>query len=150
MRVREAYPPARRGVSDKVWKAWKELEIDESDAAVDKMIKGLKAWTTSHDWQKEGGKYIMGMERFLVDKLWLSQPSGSRHHNINDDEKWKDAHLASGMTLGEIGRTKKEMEETGESLEEILRRKQLGVFDKSSTFFRGRNRQQPTREPATS
>ena len=98
------YPTSRQGSIARCVSVWNAISPspDEDPTVEAEIIKGLTNWIRSADWQKEGGKYIMGMERFLLERRWTQQPSSSRHFNLNDDEKWDGADALLGMSLGEV------------------------------------------------
>ena len=103
-RFMQLYPPSRIGKVSKaieVWNAISPSPNDDKDVE-SAIITGLTAWIRSTDWKKDGGKWIVSMERFLAERRWTNSPPSASHLGLNDDEKWKGSSALIGKRVGDL------------------------------------------------
>lgn len=68
--VTAGYP--RRAGREAARRDWDELAPDAKLQA--EIARAIQAWIPSAEWQREGGRYIPKLGRFLRDKRWLDAP----------------------------------------------------------------------------
>lgn len=66
-----------RSSRTKVAKAWKAVPRDDRPTLATINIS-LARWRASKDWTKEGGQYVPGAHRWVVDKKWEEDPLPAR------------------------------------------------------------------------
>jgi hypothetical protein len=69
----QAYPGHRRNIGKP--EAIRKWPGDEHAPAVMAHLEAIKA---SHDWQKDGGEYVLGMRRYLSGEVWKTQVAERR------------------------------------------------------------------------
>jgi len=72
----QAYPGHRRNIGKP--EAIRKWPGDENAPAVMAHLEAIKA---SHDWQKDGGEYVLGMRRYLSGEVWKTQVAERRPQN---------------------------------------------------------------------
>ena len=98
------YPPSRIGQVTKSMAVWNTISPSpDADKEVESaIIAGLTAWLRSDDWQKDGGKWILSMERFLAERRWTITLPLASHFGLNEDERWKGASSLIGKRVGDL------------------------------------------------
>lgn len=64
--------PRRAGI-DAARRDWAELAPDEKLQA--EIARAIQAWIPSAEWQRDGGRFIPKLGKFLRDKRWLDAPA---------------------------------------------------------------------------
>lgn len=77
----DAYPPVRKKDKPQCEVVWKRKRLD---AKADEVMAGLHAWKSSHEWQKEGGKYTKGPLPWLRGEYWTTAPEAKKTYNYED------------------------------------------------------------------
>lgn len=75
-RIWQEYPAHRRGDKKEAIKVYKR--IPEADDIIEDILRGLREMKCKTDWQKEQGKWIPGLRKFLENRIWeegLDHPS---------------------------------------------------------------------------
>lgn len=68
--ILSVYPAHRIGNREACIEAWNTVEIGQEKAVLD----GLSKWKDSNQWEKDGGRFIPSLPRFLIEKVWTFQP----------------------------------------------------------------------------
>lgn len=63
--------------------AWSELMPEDKP----EVVKGLRKWILSEEWQKESGRFIPSPERFIRSEKWKRTPFGYRETFKPDEEQ---------------------------------------------------------------
>ncbi|MBR4290697.1 MAG: hypothetical protein IKT52_08670 [Oscillospiraceae bacterium] len=83
------YPAGKGGDREEAWKAWRELAPTAEVA--NSILAGLQDWIDSDQWAEDGGRYIPGAAKFLIQKRWLSPPSMAAPAQDGEDGPYSDA-----------------------------------------------------------
>ena len=68
------YPQTGRARSTrkKVHTQWKAMPKD----SLDQVLQAIRAWSKSHNWQKDGGQFVPALDRWLRDRGYEDLPHG--------------------------------------------------------------------------
>lgn len=69
--LRRAYPEHRRGNSDEAWAAFESFVPDGQEQAA---LDALDKWKKSEQWTDDGGRFVPGLSKWLVQGLWKCPP----------------------------------------------------------------------------
>ena len=75
--ILRAYPAHRIGNREACIEAWNTVETGQEKAVLD----GLSKWKDSNQWEKDGGRYIPSLPRFLTEKMWTFQPPPEKSYS---------------------------------------------------------------------
>lgn len=75
--ILRAYPAHRIGNREACIEAWNTVESGQEKTVLD----GLSKWKDSNQWEKEGGRYIPSLPRFLTEKIWTFQPPPEKSYS---------------------------------------------------------------------
>lgn len=75
-KVRSAYP---RKVG--LYRAQQVFMLNELANEADAILSGIEAWKDSDEWQREDGKYIPKLDKFLEDRRWIDAPAAKQKYN---------------------------------------------------------------------
>ena len=73
-RIWSEYPQTGRARSTrkKVHTQWKAMPKD----SLNQVLQAIRAWSKSHNWQKEGGQFVPALDRWLRDRGYEDLPHG--------------------------------------------------------------------------
>ena len=73
--LRRAYPEHRRGNFDEAWAAFESSVPGEQEQAA---LDALDKWKKSQQWTDEGGRFVPGLSKWLMQGLWKCPPEAAK------------------------------------------------------------------------
>jgi hypothetical protein len=83
-----SYPEHRQAGKGRAMSAWAKLKPDRS--LLDAMLLALDRQKPSHDWAKEGGRYVPGPAKWLEERQWERAPAEPPSPACSPDEPGSD------------------------------------------------------------
>jgi hypothetical protein len=91
-----AYPKTRRSGKPKCLKIWTKEKLSER---ADEVIGALEQWKVGDLWNKDGGKFVMGPERWLNERNWETPPEPTGE--VEDEEMLREMGIVPDKYLDE-------------------------------------------------
>ena len=87
--LRRAYPAHRQGKSDEAWAAFESFVPEGQEQAA---LDALDKWKKSEQWTDDGGRFVPGLSKWLVQGLWkcppeTELPSGNGQQMAHDPDQ---------------------------------------------------------------
>lgn len=90
----DSYPEHRRGRKVEVERAYSELE------SVLGLFESLEAWKSSDEWQREAGRYVPKLEKFLRERIFERLPLAPAQSELTNCMDPEDASELSNLERG--------------------------------------------------
>ncbi len=81
-----AYPKTRRSGKPKCERIWTKQKLGE---IADQVLSALEQWKASELWSKDGGKFVMGPQRWLNERNWETPPK-TPGGEVEDEEMLRE------------------------------------------------------------
>lgn len=106
--VFEAYPVHRRTNRRAAERAWADIDPATSPA----IVAGIAAWAKSEEWQRDGGRWIPTLAKFLAGRMWEATPASPSAGPTSDEV---EARMLARRRAAAEERARIEEEQRGQS-----------------------------------
>lgn len=91
--ILRVYPAHRIGNREACIEAWNTVETGQEKA----VLEGLSKWKDSNQWEKDGGRYIPSLPRFLTEKMWTFQPPPEKSYSCKCNDFTNDPDFVKAL-----------------------------------------------------